>query len=89
MSSLSLANAVHPVGTPWILPRLDPGTLPVLPASWLAEHTLYVTLGKCSASLNFSGREGLRSGVTWGVSHQGRAHGSQGLARGIREGLVG
>ena len=22
---LSLANAVHPEGTPWILPRLDPG----------------------------------------------------------------
>ena len=26
MSSLSLADAVHPKGTPWILPRLDPGT---------------------------------------------------------------
>ena len=26
MSSLSLADAVHPEGTPWILPRLDPGT---------------------------------------------------------------
>ena len=25
--SLSLADAVHPKGTPWILPRLDPGTL--------------------------------------------------------------
>ena len=24
--SLSLAYAVHPEGTPWILPRLDPGT---------------------------------------------------------------
>ena len=23
--SLSLADAVHPEGTPWILPRLDPG----------------------------------------------------------------
>ena len=26
--SLSLADAVHPEGTPWILPRLDPGTSP-------------------------------------------------------------
>ena len=26
VSSLSLANAVHPEGTPGILPRLDPGT---------------------------------------------------------------
>ena len=25
VSSLSLANAVHPEGTPWILLRLDPG----------------------------------------------------------------
>ena len=25
MSSLSLADAIHPEGTPWILPRLDPG----------------------------------------------------------------
>ena len=25
--SLSLADAVHPEGIPWILPRLDPGTL--------------------------------------------------------------
>ena len=25
MSSLSLTDAVHPEGTPWILPRLDPG----------------------------------------------------------------
>ena len=25
--SLSLHNAVHPEGTPWILLRLDPGTL--------------------------------------------------------------
>ena len=24
MSSLSLTDAVHPEGTPWILPRLDP-----------------------------------------------------------------
>ena len=24
--SLSLADSVHPEGTPWILPRLDPGT---------------------------------------------------------------
>ena len=23
--SLSLADSVHPEGTPWILPRLDPG----------------------------------------------------------------
>ena len=26
VSSLSVADAVHPEGTPWILPRLDPGT---------------------------------------------------------------
>ena len=26
VSSLSLADAVHPEGTPWILPRLDPGS---------------------------------------------------------------
>ena len=25
VSSLSLADAIHPEGTPWILPRLDPG----------------------------------------------------------------
>ena len=25
---LSLADTVHPEGTPWILPRLDPGTTP-------------------------------------------------------------
>ena len=29
VSSLSLADAVHPEGTPWILPRLDPGTGPL------------------------------------------------------------
>ena len=27
MCLLSLADTVHPEGTPWILPRLDPGTL--------------------------------------------------------------
>ena len=27
---LSLADAVHPEGTPWILPRLDPGKVPIL-----------------------------------------------------------
>ena len=27
VSPLSLADAVLPEGTPWILPRLDPGTL--------------------------------------------------------------
>ena len=26
--SLSLADAIHPEGTPWILPRLDPGNKP-------------------------------------------------------------
>ena len=26
MSSLSLTDTVHPEGTPWILPRLDPST---------------------------------------------------------------
>ena len=29
MCPLSLADAVHPEGTPWILPRLDPGTGPL------------------------------------------------------------
>ena len=28
---LSLADAVHPEGTPWILRRLDPGTAPITP----------------------------------------------------------
>ena len=29
VSSLSLADAVHPEGTPWILARLDPGKAPM------------------------------------------------------------
>ena len=33
---LSLANAVHPDGAPWILPRLDPGSLSKRPLPRLA-----------------------------------------------------
>ena len=34
--SLSLASAVHPDGAPWILPRLDPGSLSKRPLPRLA-----------------------------------------------------
>ena len=34
--SLSLANAIHPEGAPWILPRLDPGSLSKRPLPRLA-----------------------------------------------------
>lgn len=43
-----------------------PTPLPLLPASRLAKHAP-CSLGKYTASLNFSVREGLRSGVIWGV----------------------
>ena len=33
--SLSLADAVHPEGTPWILPRLDPSTKVFIPTPTL------------------------------------------------------
>ena len=48
--SLSLADAVHPEGIPWILPRLDPsrrrfGGERIHVYAWLSHFTVHLKLG--------------------------------------------
>ena len=51
--SLARANAIHPEGTPWILPRLDPGTFPYLIALFCRIKFKFLLLGNKTSMSSF------------------------------------